>query len=228
MSAVDELRRTVARLRAPDGCPWDREQTHQSLAVCLIEDCAELLDTIDRLDMPHMREELGDVLIQVVFHAQLAEEKGLFDLEAVAREINEKLIRRHPHVFGTGQADTSDQVISLWEKIKSTEKKNGNQPAATGVFKRQPPALPSLLVALEVYKQIHKKQLPADGLIHEAGVAQQAEGLTEAEAGKRLFELAAACRKAGIDPESALRRETGRIVAVVEERAAGSKPDDRA
>ena len=91
MSAVEDLRRTVARLRGPGGCPWDQEQTHQSLAVCLLEETCELLDTIDRLDMAHMREELGDVLIQVVFHAQLAEEKGLFDLEAVAAEINELL-----------------------------------------------------------------------------------------------------------------------------------------
>ena len=219
MSAVEDLRRTVARLRAPGGCPWDIEQTHQSLAVCLIEECAELLDTIDRLDMEHMREELGDVLIQVVFHAQLAEEKGLFDLEAVAREINEKLIRRHPHVFGTGKLDTSDQVITQWEQIKATEKKNGNQPVATGVFKRQPPALPSLLNALEVYKQIHKKKLPASGVIDEARVAQLAAGLTEAEAGRRLFELAAACRQAGIDPESALRRETLRVTTDVEAQA---------
>ncbi len=219
MSAVEDLRRTVARLRAPGGCPWDIEQTHQSLAVCLIEECAELLDTIDRLDMEHMREELGDVLIQVVFHAQLAEEKGLFDLEAVAREINEKLIRRHPHVFGTGKLDTSAQVITQWEQIKATEKKNGNQPVATGVFKRQPPALPSLLNALEVYKQIHKKKLPASGLIDEARVAQLADGLTEAEAGRKLFELAAACRKAGIDPESALRRETLRVTTDVEAQA---------
>ncbi len=220
MSAVEDLRRTVARLRAPGGCPWDIEQTHQSLAVCLIEECAELLDTIDRLDMAHMREELGDVLIQVVFHAQLAEEKGLFDLEAVAREINDKLIRRHPHVFGTGKLDTADQVITQWEQIKATEKKNGAQPPPTGVFKRQPPTLPSLLNALEVYKQIHKKQLPAEGLLDEAGIARQAEGLTEAAAGRLIFELAAACRKAGIDPESALRRETLRITAAVEARAA--------
>lgn len=219
MSAVEDLRRTVARLRAPGGCPWDIEQTHQSLAVCLIEECAELLDTIDRLDMEHMREELGDVLIQVVFHAQLAEEKGLFDLEAVAREINEKLIRRHPHVFGTGKLDTSAQVITQWEQIKATEKKNGNQPVATGVFKRQPPALPSLLNALEVYKQIHKKKLPASGVIDEVRVAQLADGLTEAEAGRKLFELAAACRKAGIDPESALRRETLRVTTDVEAQA---------
>lgn len=222
MSAVEDLRRTVARLRAPGGCPWDIEQTHQSLAVCLVEECAELLDTIDRLDMEHMREELGDVLIQVVFHAQLAEEKGIFDLEAVAREINDKLIRRHPHVFGTGKLDTADQVIVQWEQIKATEKKNGAQPVAAGVFKRQPPALPSLLNALEVYKQIHKKKLPAEGLIEEPRVAQLADGLTEADAGRKFFELAAACRKAGIDPESALRRETLRVAQAVEQRAAAA------
>ena len=214
----------MARLRAPGGCPWDIEQTHQSLAVCLVEECAELLDTIDRLDMEHMREELGDVLIQVVFHAQLAEEKGLFDLEAVAREINDKLIRRHPHVFGTGKLDTAEQVVVQWEQIKATEKKNGQQPVATGVFKRQPPALPSLLHALEVYKQVHKKKLPAEGVIDEPQVAQLAEGLTEADAGRRLFELAAACRRAGIDPESALRRETLRVTGEVEKRAATARP----
>lgn len=222
MSAVEELRRTVARLRGPGGCPWDQEQTHQSLAVCLVEECAELLDTIDRSDMEHMREELGDVLIQVVFHAQLAEEKGIFDLEAVAKEINDKLIRRHPHVFGTGKLDTAEQVVVQWEAIKATEKKNGAQPVAAGVFKRQPPSLPTLLNALETYKQIHKKQLPADGLIDENAVAAQAQGLTEADAGRRFFELVAACRKAGIDPESALRRETLRITTEVEKRAAAN------
>ena len=220
MSAVEDLRRTVARLRAPGGCPWDIEQTHQSLAVCLVEECAELLDTIDRLDMPHMREELGDVLIQVVFHAQLAEEKGLFDLEAVAREINEKLIRRHPHVFGENKLETSAQVVDQWDKIKAGEKKNGPPPVAASVFKRQPPALPTLLHALEIYKQVHKKKLPADGLIDEARVAQLAAGLTEEQAGRQFFELAAACRCAGIDPESALRRESGRITQTVERRVA--------
>ena len=105
MMPIDELRRTMARLRAPDGCPWDREQTHQTLARCLIDECSELLDTIDRNDLPHMREELGDVLIQVVFHAQLAAERGDFNFDDVAREINEKLIRRHTHVFGAAVAE---------------------------------------------------------------------------------------------------------------------------
>lgn len=212
----------MARLRAPGGCPWDQEQTHQSLAVCLLEETCELLDTIDRLDMAHMREELGDVLIQVVFHAQLAEEKGLFDLEAVAREINDKLIRRHPHVFGDGHLETAAQVVDQWEKIKAGEKKNGPVAPKDGVFKRQPPVLPGLLQALEVYKQVHKKKLPADGLIDEARVAQLAEGLTEERAGKLLFEIVAACRKAGVDPESAVRREALRIVTIVGQRAAGA------
>ena len=121
--AIDELLETMARLRAQDGCPWDREQDHQSIAECLVDECSELLETIDRLDMDHMREELGDVLLQVVFHSQLARESGHFDFEAVAREINDKLIRRHPHVFGEGSLDTSDQVLHQWDAIKALEKK---------------------------------------------------------------------------------------------------------
>ena len=122
---MDELKTTIARLRGPGGCPWDQEQTHASLVRCLIDEVSELIDTIDRADLPHMREELGDVLIQVVFHAQLAEEAGKFSLEDDAREVNEKLVRRHPHVFGTGKLDTSEQVLVQWEQIKALEKKNG-------------------------------------------------------------------------------------------------------
>src|ERR1051326_6569515 len=116
MSALADLRQTIARLRGPGGCPWDQEQTHASLVRCLIDEASELIDTIDRGDFPHMREELGDVLIQVVFHAQLAEEAGHFDLEDVAREVNEKLIRRHPHVFGDNKLRTSDEVLVQWER----------------------------------------------------------------------------------------------------------------
>ena len=102
MSEIQRLREIVAKLRAPDGCPWDIEQTHRSLSRCLIEETSEVLETIDDLDMSAMREELGDLLLQVVMHSQIAEESESFDLEDVAREINEKLIRRHPHVFGKG------------------------------------------------------------------------------------------------------------------------------
>src|SRR5471030_313706 len=133
MSAIDDLRQTIARLRGPGGCPWDQEQTHASLVRCLIDEVSELIDTIDRRDLPHMREELGDVLIQVVFHAPLAEEAGQSNLDDVAREVNDKLIRRHPHVFGTdGKLQTAGQVIVKWEEIKAGEKKHG--PAQTGVF----------------------------------------------------------------------------------------------
>lgn len=207
----------MARLRAPDGCPWDREQTHQTLARCLIDECSELLDTIDRNDIPHMREELGDVLIQVVFHAQLAAERGDFDFDDVAREINAKLIRRHPHVFGDGRADNSAQVIEVWEKVKAGEKAAAGK-KESAVFKQLPPRLPALMFAEEVVKRIAKDSLPANGAIDQAGIDRQANGLTAAAAGRQLFELAAACRQAGIDPEMSLRQECNRVMRDVEAR----------
>lgn len=217
MSAIQDLRRTMARLRAPDGCPWDREQTHQTLSRCLIDECSELLDTIDRNDIPHMREELGDVLIQVVFHAQLAAERGDFDFEDVAREINAKLIRRHPHVFGTGQADTSAQVLEVWEKVKAGEKAAAGKTDAA-VFKHLPPRLPALMFAEEVWKQITKKQLPADGVVDMAQVKVLGQQLDEPTLGRMLFEITAAARTRGLDPEGALRRETDRVMRDVEAR----------
>jgi XTP/dITP diphosphohydrolase/tetrapyrrole methylase family protein/MazG family protein len=217
MSAIEDLRRTMARLRAPDGCPWDREQTHQTLTRCLIDECSELLDTIDRNDLPHMREELGDVLIQVVFHAQLAAERGDFDFDDVAREINEKLIRRHPHVFGDGQADTSAQVIEVWEKVKAGEKAAAGK-TESAVFKHLPPRLPALMFAEEVWKQITKKNLPADGVADATRVAKLAEQLDAPTLGRMLFELAAAARVRGLDPEGALRLEAERVMRDVEAR----------
>ena len=223
MSAIDELKATMARLRAPDGCPWDQEQTHASLVRCLIDEVSELIDTIDRNDYAHMREELGDVLIQVVFHAQIAAEKGLFTFDDVARDINEKLIRRHPHVFGTGKLETSEQVIAEWEKIKATEKKNG--PAQAGaVFKDLPPRLPALMFAEAVWKQIEKKQLAADGAVDRAKVEALGRGLDEANLGRMLFELTAAARAKGLDPEGALRLHATNVMRDVEAR---NRPDGR-
>ncbi len=215
MTAIDELRRTVARLRAPGGCPWDIEQTHQSLTRCLIDECSELLDTIDRLDLPHMREELGDVLIQVVFHAQIAEENGAFNFDDVAREINEKLIRRHPHVFGPDKLQTSDQVLVQWEQIKVQEKAAAGR-TESQLFKPLPPRLPALMFAEAVDKQIEKKQLPAESVLDRQEIGRLAEELDEAAAGRKLFALAAACRRCGIDPESALRQECDRVMRNVE------------
>lgn len=217
MSAIQELIEIVARLRGPGGCPWDIEQTHQSLCEALIEETAELLDTIDREDFAHMREELGDVLLQVVFHSQLTAEAGRFDFEAVAREVCAKLVRRHPHVFGDVDLRDSAAVLRQWEKIKEQEKAahggNGRPP----VFKPLPPRLPALLYAHGVYKQIQRKELIIpDAGATQAAVAALAEGLDAAAAGEQLFRLAAACREAGIDPESALRRHTDKLVAKVE------------
>lgn len=220
MSAIEDLKTTMARLRAPDGCPWDQEQTHASLVRCLIDEVSELIDTIDRGDYPHMREELGDVLIQVVFHARIAEEKGVFNFEDVARDINDKLVRRHPHVFGTGKLNTSEQVIAEWEKIKATEKKHG--PAQKGVFKDLPPRLPALMFAEAVWKQIEKKQLPAAEAVDTAQIAALGSQLDEASLGKMLFELTAAARAKGLDPEGALRLHATKVMRDVEARVASS------
>jgi MazG family protein len=220
--AIDELRATIARLRAPGGCPWDIEQTHQTLVRCLIDEVSELIDTIDREDYPHMREELGDVLIQVVFHAQIAEERGDFDLDAVAREVNDKLIRRHPHVFGDhAKLGTAGDVIVKWEQIKAQEKKNG--PAQAGLFKEQPPRLPATMLAEAVWKQIEKKALPAEGAVDVARVRDLGATLDDETLGRTLFELCAAARAKGLDPEGALRRESDRVVRAVEASAAEAK-----
>ncbi len=218
MSAIADLRRTIAALRAPGGCPWDQEQTHASLTRCLIDEVSELLDTIDRLDRPHMREELGDVLMQVVFHAQIAEEEGHFNLEDVAAEANEKLVRRHPHVFGEhAKLGTAADVVVKWEEIKAAEKKNG--PAQSGLFKELPPRLPALMYAEAVWKQIEKKNLLVDGIVDTAAVAARADQLDEATLGKLLFEITAACRRRGLAPEDALRIETDRVMREVEAKA---------
>jgi XTP/dITP diphosphohydrolase/tetrapyrrole methylase family protein/MazG family protein len=204
----------MARLRSPGGCPWDLEQTHQSLCEPLIDETCELLDTIDRNDLEHMREELGDVLLQVVFHARLAEEAGQFTFDDVARGIHEKLVRRHPHVFGDVDLQDSEAVLRQWEAIKAEEKKNG--PESTGLFKRLPPALPALMYAGKVLKQIRKQELHHDSLPVEADLNAMSEDLDEAEAGELLFQMVAACRQAGIDPESALRRHTSKLIREIE------------
>ena len=218
MSAIEDLRRTIARLRGPGGCPWDQEQTHASLVRCLIDEVSELIDTIDRADLPHMREELGDVLIQVVFHAQLAEEAGQFNLDDVAREVNEKLIRRHPHVFGDGYAGSSAEVLVLWDQIKAGEKRAG--PAQSALFKDLPPRLPALMLAEAVWKQIEKKKLPVAGVVDPARIAALADQLDAASLGRGLFELAAAARSRGLDPEGALRLHAAAVTQAIESQVA--------
>lgn len=216
MSAIENLIKTVAALREPEtGCPWDIEQTHQSIADCLVDECCELLQTIDRLDLDHMEEELGDVLLQVLMHAQMAKEAGHFDFEDVCRVVDEKLIRRHPHVFGDGNLGDSDAVLQQWDQIKAGERKRG--PAQKGRFKDLPRQLPALMFAKDVFKQMQKQKMEVDHLIDRDAIEAQAAELESEEAlGKQLFEIAAACRLKGLDPESALRRYTQRAVDTLE------------
>jgi XTP/dITP diphosphohydrolase/tetrapyrrole methylase family protein/MazG family protein len=210
MPGIDLLLATTARLRAPDGCPWDREQTHRSICDCLVEEVAELIQAVDRNDVENLREELGDLLFHVVMHAQMAAEAGQFTFDDVAREVNEKMVRRHPHVFGDGaKLGSSDAVVTQWEQIKLQEK-GAKKPT---LFKELPPSLNALLTAREVWKQVRKKQLAVGDTVAVSAVEAQSKGLTEDSAGSRLFDLVAACRDAGIDPDSALRRHTARVVA---------------
>ncbi|PXA04761.1 MazG family protein [Coraliomargarita sinensis] len=217
MAAIDDLIETVAALRDPEtGCPWDIEQDHQSLAECLVDECCELLQTIDRADIPHMEEELGDVLLQVVMHAQLAGEAGHFDFEGVCALVNEKLVRRHPHVFGENtDIKGSDAVLKQWDAIKAEEKKRG--PEQKGRFKDLPQQLPALMYAKDVFKQIQKQEMKADHLLDNGSIRDCADSFeTEEELGQKLFEIAAACRLKKLDPESALRRHAQGIVDALE------------
>ena len=228
MSEIQRLREIVFKLRAPDGCPWDREQTHKSLARCLVEEASEVLEAIDEDDSELMEEELGDLLLQVVMHACLAEEVDRFDLEDVAKGISEKLIRRHPHVFGdeSQRVNTSSEVLDRWELIKAEEKrKKGGLPdeVKPRVFKDLPPRLPALLFAFDVYKRSVKAGLEPDGTWDEEKIDELSADMDEEHAGKLLFELVGACRKAGVDPESALRRYASGQVSHLEELASSKE-----
>jgi MazG family protein len=149
---IERLRAIMHRLRAPGGCPWDAEQTHESLISNLIEEAYETVDTIRRGDREHLREELGDLLLQVVFHSELAAEDGAFDLDEVARGISEKLVRRHPHVFGDSAAEGTEAVLKQWDEIKRTEKGNQAETHLHGVGQ----GLPALLRAAKLQKKAAK------------------------------------------------------------------------
>src|SRR6267142_4284210 len=157
-SAIEDLLKVMAKLRSPKGCPWDREQTHLSLRRHAIEEVYELIDAIEARDDHEMAEELGDLLLQVVFHCQLARERGAFDFEKVARHITNKLIRRHPHVFGNVKVKDVDQVWANWEKIKHAEKK-GTRHERPSTFDGIPKHLPALLRAEKLLKKAHRAGL---------------------------------------------------------------------
>ncbi len=210
MEAIDRVCATVAALRAPDGCPWDREQTHQSLRRCLIDETCELLETLDNGDMPHLREELGDVLLQVLLHAQIASESGHFSLAEVADDLNAKLVRRHPHVFGEeARATDSQAVLKRWDEIKAAEK--SARPLPDSPFKALPPTLPALIFADHLLKQVAKLGLSAAERFPAVLQSNTTPTLTASEAGRQLLSVVAACRQAGLDPETALRVEAQRL-----------------
>jgi len=198
----------MAHLRSPEGCPWDQEQTHQSLTRCLIEEVSETLEAIDEDDMELLEEELGDLLLQVVFHAQIAKENGNFDIEDVARGISDKLVRRHPHVFGDekGTIDQADQVVDRWEQVKAEEKKQkGISNENPSIFKKLPPRLPALLFANDIYKRAEKANVEGRLSLDRGKIDSMTQNLDQEKAGRALFELVAACRKSGLDPEACLR-----------------------
>jgi ATP diphosphatase len=206
---IERLRAIMHRLRAPGGCPWDAEQTHESIISNLLEEAYECVDAIRSGDDAHMREELGDLLLQVVFHSEIAEEQGRFDLYEVAREISVKLIRRHPHVFGEASAQDSDQVLKQWDAIKRTEKGEEEVPYLHGVGK----GLPALLRANKLLKKASKAGFdwPVEtGVI--AKIREELGELTSAidaqdmdqveeELGDLLFSVVNLARFRKIDPE---------------------------
>ena len=166
-AAINDLLKVMARLRSPTGCPWDREQSHMTLRRHAIEEVYELIDAIEAGDDHEMAEELGDLLLQVVFHCQLARERGAFDFEKVCRLIVEKLIRRHPHVFGETKVKGVDEVWANWEKIKHAEKK-GTRHERASVFDGIPKHLPALLRAEKLVRKARKARLLPDS--HQAVV----------------------------------------------------------
>ena len=139
--SFDQFVATIAALRAPDGCPWDRTQTHQSIAHNMIEEAYEAVDAIEAVDVAHLREELGDVLLQVVLQSQIASDAGEFDIDDVCADVNEKMVRRHPHVFGEAQAANAGDVLDLWDRVKMAEKGAADE-AADGAGERLAPSRP--------------------------------------------------------------------------------------
>jgi MazG family protein len=197
--AINDLLRVMARLRSPTGCPWDREQTHKTICRHTIEEVYELIDAIDAKDDHEMAEELGDLLLQVVFHCQMAKERGAFDFEKVCRLIVEKLVRRHPHVFGKTKVKNVDEVWANWERIKKAEKlgtKHARHSALDGI----PKHLPALLRAEKLVKKARKAKITLAGLNTKRRVAKTALA-------RELFDLAELAQARGWSAEELLSAE---------------------
>ncbi len=201
---LDALIAVMARLRGEDGCAWDREQTHESLLKYLIEESHEFIDAVESGDREHMLEELGDVLYQVLFHADIAaaDPDRPFTIEDVARISREKMVGRHPHVFGDVTADTADEVVANWEKWKAAEK-----PERESKFDGLPKGLPALALADKVIGKLDESPEPS-ALIDAT--------TTEDDLGDMLVAIVAAARANGLDAERALRTAVRRVITEAE------------
>ncbi len=224
MDSFSRLVEIMAQLRAPDGCPWDRAQTHQTLRPYLIEESAEVLQAIENGDMPNLREELGDLILQPVFHAQIAADSGDFTLDDVLNGICEKLVRRHPHVFGDAVAENSDAVLRNWEAIKREEKQSRGE-APLSVLGEIPAELPALSSALKISKRAAKvgfeweqeadvvAKLREETLEIEGALAHESKERVSEEIGDLLFTAVNLARWRGIHPEMALRDVNRKFIA---------------
>ncbi len=200
-TAIEDLLRVMAKLRSPQGCPWDREQNHMTLRRHAIEEVYELIDAIEAKDDHEMAEELGDLLLQVVFHCQMAKERGAFDFEHVTRHLVDKLIRRHPHVFGQVKVKNVDEVWANWERIKKDEKK-GTHRERPSVLDGIPKHLPALLRAEKLVKKARKAKLLPD--------KTSKRRASKSAVARELFELAAYAQSRGWTAEELLLSETKR------------------
>ena len=200
---LEELIDVVAKLRAPDGCPWDREQTHTSLRPNMLEEAYEAVDAIDENDMAHLREELGDVLLQVLLHSQIASESNEFTLDDVAKELKEKLIHRHPHVFGTAKINNADDVLKTWDKLKS-EEKTERKSAMDGLSRSQA----ALISAQKISKRAVKTgfEWPNEESLYDCVMSEieKDKNHMEEEMGDILFAIVNLARWNKIDAEQAL------------------------
>ena len=221
----EELVALLARLRAPDGCPWDREQTSKSLRTYLVEETYEVLDAIERDDPQALRDELGDLLLQILFHAQMAGEQSRFSIEDVVSGLHDKLIRRHPHVFGTAEANSAEQVVANWEALKAAERRAHSPASAEGgsALSGVPASFPALLEAYQVSRRAAQVGFEwerfedlLDKLTEEVGELRRARASgdkewLEDEVGDLLFVVVNIARYLGYDPEPALRRTNRRF-----------------
>ncbi len=221
----DSLVRVMELLRAPDGCPWDKEQTHESIRANFIEETYEVIEAIDTADSALLREELGDVLLQVVFHACMSKEEGEFDIGDVIHDITEKLIRRHPHIFADVEANTSEQVLTNWEQIKTEEKQ---RIGLAGSLASVPPSLPALMRAQKLVKKAAKVNIVPDREKLAEAIADTSAAFADAVrvgkteeikllSGKLSFYTAAAAQLSGADVEEELSKECKAFTASLTE-----------